>query len=121
MLKKTFLITIFLCSSVDGLELARMINKEQANEAVRGFCAGVLSAYFVDAARSSLLPDMTRFKLYDNYGVCRDQLAGQAKVAIAYTAATLHAQENNAQWLARMIGVLVGTHCAVIAKKVVIR
>jgi|GEM_PF-6306854 len=81
----------------------------------QGFGAGLLSAWVVDGARANALPDLTRFRLYDTYGICRDQLAGQIKVAIGYGAATAFIGHKN--WVARMVGVLLGTHGAVIIKK----
>ncbi len=56
---------------------------ECVDEFVKGIIAGAVATLGLEAAREYILPDMGSFKLYDNYGICRDRLEGEGRVALA--------------------------------------
>lgn len=94
-------------------------------EFVQGCIAGAAAALAVDYTRNSLLPDASNLQLHGRFGICRDQLTGQAKVAIALLGITwiTRLTHNNESWApgmvtVRIIGIIVGANLAVLIKKI---
>ena len=92
----------------------------------RGLIAGGSSAFCVDFLRHNVLPNADSLNLYGNYGICRDQLTGQVKIASAVGALNMY--ENNYPMMqmhiptltalaARVVGVVVGANIAAYARK----
>jgi|SRR5579871_2746001 len=90
------------------------------SELTTGIVAGAASCAAVNGLRAHVLPDLSSLKLHDNYGICRDQLAGEAKTGIALlgmqaikpsTCASLK------KLSARIIGIVAGITVAEVIKK----
>lgn len=98
--------------------------KTYGREFLHGTTAGVLSAVVVNHARDHILPDMTQYKLYDNYGVCRDQLAGGVKVATGAFGIVYYNQDKQTDkpdtkaYAARMTGILAGMNITAVLTKI---
>jgi hypothetical protein len=94
---------------------ALCLDNEYTQEFAVGFAAGAAAGFSVECLRNHILPDMTSWNLYRHYGICRDQLTGEAKVATALLIAAAYANNrNNTDWKklsARLLGVILGA-CA---------
>ncbi len=54
-----------------------------AESFAQGAAAGSAATITVELLRNYILPDLTKYNLFGNYNVCRDQLTGIAKVFTA--------------------------------------
>lgn len=78
---------------------------------------GAASALMVDYARS-VLPNADKLQLHATYGICRDQLTGEVKIATAVVGASLLAQTGQKKYssVVRVMAALVGANVAVALK-----
>lgn len=77
-----------------------------------GIAAGAIAGISIDFLRQYIFPDITHLQLYNKYGICRDSLTGQAKVAAALIASTAlddqNVQIDFRKISAKTVGILVG-------------
>lgn len=97
-------------------------------ELLKGFIAGAIATLGVDIVRDYILPNVDSLKLYDNYGICRDRLTGEATVVAATLGVSaVDASRDDKEKLslgklsARLAGVISGALCAKIVKKVTLK
>lgn len=103
-------------------ELSDCLDNEYAQEFSTGLAAGAVAGLSVEFLRNHVLPDMTSWNLYGNYGICRDQLAGEAKVATALLVGAAYAKSLSGADIkklsARLLGVITGACAFSFAAKV---
>lgn len=79
---------------------------------VNGLIMGAVAGTGVEYARNNLLPDMTEYKLYDTYGICREQLTGVMKMLVASVGAsaigTALIDEDTKKLVVKIVGILTG-------------
>lgn len=92
-------------------------------EFIKGATVGAVVALIMDYARAHFLPDATGLHLYDNYGICRDQLTGQLKIVTStaglYAAAAFEEPIELTPFeilVARVAGIFTGSNIAVCVK-----
>ncbi len=97
-----------------------LMNCECTQQFLNGLAAGAAAGMSVELLRKYILPDITSWNLYGNFGICRDQLTGEAKVA---TAALGLAAFNNIDFRtvkkagSQLLGIIVGACAASYATK----
>lgn len=124
---KTALLSVFIVAGIQASEskslLGRIksLNNEYRKDFLQGFYCGMASSTAINFLRLRVLPNLDDIKLHDRTGICRDQLAGQCKVATAVVGATLTAPENNnpKHTLVRVLGALIGINTATVASYVI--
>ncbi|BDC34194.1 hypothetical protein Noda2021_01520 [Candidatus Dependentiae bacterium Noda2021] len=86
-------------------------------EMLYGFSAGAASALMVDYVRN-VMPSADSLQLYANYGICRDQLTGELKIASAVLGASALTQTNEKKYspVVRVLAALVGANVAMALK-----
>jgi hypothetical protein len=87
-------------------------SREHVENVLKGALAGMAGMWGVEFSRKHLLPDASRLKLHENFGICRDEL--QQRVGVAAAAAGLAAVEgpqstNLKKVSAQLAGILLGT------------
>lgn len=104
------------------------ITNEYHKELLKSLLAGLIVAPLVDGIRNNIVPNTDALNLHSTFGICRDQLTGQAKVvlSLASRAAYEKVVHNTTPSLApgniaaRLIGVLAGLQLGVYGKKLVL-
>lgn len=122
-IKKLILFSAIMGASVHCSENKTIFDRLQSfkkkygNDLMQGFCSGIASSTAINFLRSSILPNLDNLKLHDRTGICRDQLAGQCKVATALAVSSLVAPDNNSRkhTLVRIAGVLLGINTGTFA------
>jgi hypothetical protein len=95
-------------------------NCECTQQFFKGVAAGAAAGLSVEYLRNYILPDMTSWNLYGNYGVCRDQLTGEFKVATAALGIAALSKEHYSKFKvmgSQLLGVIVGACAASYATK----
>jgi hypothetical protein len=97
------------------------LDNEYTREFALGFTAGAAAGLSVEFFRNYILPDLSKWRLYGNYGICRDQLEGEAKVAVALLLSAAYAKScgdtNFKKLAARLCGVMCGACAYSVTKK----
>jgi len=109
------------CSLNKGAqETTCFFSGECAQEFLKGFAAGAIAGGSVDFLRNHVLPDITSWNLYGDYGVCRDQFTGEAKVAAAALGVAALSKQHYSKFKlmgAQLVGIIVGACAASYATK----
>ncbi len=95
------------------------------NKFVQGLTTGFAAGLTIDFVRAYMLPDITNWDLYGRFCICRDQLTGQAKMALALVGGVLCNQDTANQctktackWSGQILGVIAGSLAASYMKKI---
>jgi hypothetical protein len=120
---KTVLLSVLIGAAVQAgeskslLDRVKSLNNKYRKDFLHGFYCGMTSSTAINILRLRVLPNLDDLKLHDRTGICRDQLAGQCKVATALVGAALTAPENNSpkHTLVRVLGALIGINTATVA------
>jgi len=89
----------------------KCLNNEYVQEFMAGLACGTAAGVSVEFLRNYVLPDITSWNLYGKYGICRDQLTGEAKVALALLLASTcphHTSGDLKRLGVRLLGVFAG-------------
>lgn len=119
-----FYIFLLILPTFAYTEISSEKMKQYQHELLKGALAGAVSSLVIDFLRSYILADMSQYKLYDRFGICRNELTGQIKIATAaiglYAATEPESKTslNSYEKLtARIIGIFIGANDAVILRK----
>lgn len=117
---------IFMNVTLFGTEVPKAISleNEYTQEFVKGVATGAVAGLIIEFLRKHILPDITTWNLYSNYGICRDQLTGETKVVTALLAGeafekTRSSGTNVKKLGARLLGVITGACASSLATKIV--
>jgi hypothetical protein len=97
------------------------LDSQFTQQFLKGFAAGAIAGVSVEFLRNHILPDITDWNLYGNYGICRDQLTGEAKVAAATLGVAAFSRQyySKAKLMgAQLAGIIVGACAASYVSKV---
>lgn len=102
-------------------ETCCLANSECVQEFLKGFAAGAAAGISVELLKNNVLPNLPSLNLYKNYGICKDQLAGQGKVATAVlglAAVSKHYCSKFKSIGAQLVGIIAGACAASYAARI---
>ena len=98
-------------------------------EFLRSLVAGVITAPAVDGIKDNILPNIDVLNLHGKFGLCREQLTGQAKVVVGLWSISAYEKIIDGSnpsltpgnIATRLAGILVGLQLGAYGKKLILR